>query len=65
MSIVFEIDDIRNYIFSYLRKKANRQCIQCNRICIWDKKLIKGYMMKQNNCICLLCLKNINYELFK
>jgi hypothetical protein len=35
---VFQIDDLRNYIFSYLRSKPEKICVMCNDILVWDKK---------------------------
>ena len=36
---VFEINEIRNLIFSYLRKHPKKTCIHCNKVCVWDKEV--------------------------
>ena len=41
---IFEIDDIRRYIFSFLRKKPKLICSECNCVLIWDKK-VKNYIV--------------------
>ena len=60
-NIVFEIEDLRRYIFSYLRKKARRSCTLCNSVCVWETKLIKSYLTTPHAIICMNCLKNNNY----
>jgi hypothetical protein len=42
--IVMNINDLRKVIFSFLRKTPKIQCITCNDVCIWDKKIIKKYI---------------------
>ena len=41
---VFQIDDLRNYIFTYLRSKPEKICIMCNDTLVWDKKEIKKFV---------------------
>jgi len=60
-NIVFEIDDLRRYIFSYLRKRARRSCTLCNCVCVWETKLINSYLTTPDAIICMNCLKNNNY----
>jgi len=36
---VMEIDDLKKEIFSYLRKFPKKECIICNRVLIWDKRV--------------------------
>ena len=36
---VFEIEDLKRYIFCFLRKKAELVCSDCNKILIWDEKV--------------------------
>ena len=36
---VFEIEDLRRYIFSFLRKEPELLCKDCNKVLIWDKKV--------------------------
>ena len=35
---VFEVEDLRKYIFSFLRDKPEKVCVMCNDTLIWDKK---------------------------
>jgi hypothetical protein len=58
---VFEIDDLKRYIFSFLRKKARRSCTICNNVCVWETKLIKSYLTTRDSIICMECLKQNNY----
>ena len=58
---VFEIDDLKKYIFSFLRKKARRGCTICNCVCVWETKLIQSYLTTINSIICMDCLKQNNY----
>ena len=39
---VFEIDDLRRYIFTFLRKDPEKKC--CNCVLIWDKKKVKDFI---------------------
>jgi len=36
---VFEISDLRRYIFSFLRKEPKVKCSECNSVLVWDKKI--------------------------
>lgn len=36
---VFEIKDLRRYIFSFLRKDPKKKCYDCESVLIWDKKV--------------------------
>jgi len=58
---VFEIDDLKRYIFSFLRKKARRSCTLCASVCVWETKLIKSYLTTVDSIICMDCLKQNNY----
>jgi hypothetical protein len=42
---VFGNDDLRKYIFSYLRKKPKIKCDFCNRCLVWDKKVYKYFQV--------------------
>ena len=33
---VWECDDLRREIFSYLRKEPQLSCIDCKKVLIWD-----------------------------
>ena len=39
MEIVFSCDDLRREIFSYLRKNPKRNCMKCQKVLVWDKKV--------------------------
>ena len=56
---IFEIDDIRRYIFSFLRKKPQLTCSDCNCVLIWDKK-VKKYIIV-NISPSYFFIKNGNY----
>jgi hypothetical protein len=58
---VFEIDDLRTYILSFLRKEARRSCTLCNCVCVWETKLIESYLTTIDSILCLDCLKQNNY----
>ena len=40
---VWECDDLRKEIFSYLRKRPILECTHCKKVLIWDKKVAKYY----------------------
>ena len=42
-NIVWDCDDLKREIFSYLRKEPKRKCHNCNAVCVWDKK-VKDYV---------------------
>ena len=49
----FEIDDLHNYIFSYLRKEPYLQCSKCKLVLEWDPKIIKNkYVQWENFIMC-------------
>lgn len=67
----FEIDDIRNLIFSFLRKKPHKQCPSCNAVLEWDpnKRIFKKYIewgsRNHHFIMCNPCYKHnflINYS---
>jgi hypothetical protein len=39
MEEVFANNDLRRYIFNFLRKKPKAECYNCNKILIWDNKI--------------------------
>jgi len=41
---VFECDDLRNLIFSFIRKYPEKECHICKDVLIWDKKRIKQFV---------------------
>jgi hypothetical protein len=42
MDKVFGNNDLRKYIFTYLRKFAKLRCLRCYDVLIWDKE-VKDY----------------------
>lgn len=54
---VMNNSDLKREIWSYLRKKAKKQCNRCNCVCVWDKQIIKyynnflGYDIICKNCV--------------
>ena len=40
MEELFYNDDLRKYIFSFLRKKPKKKCYDCNKVCVWDYKVL-------------------------
>lgn len=48
MSNVFYIDDLRRYIFSYLRSKPKKSCQDCNTVLVWDKQVKYHIDAKEN-----------------
>jgi hypothetical protein len=39
VNTVFEIDDLRKYILTFLRKEPKKKCTDCNCVLVWDKKV--------------------------
>ena len=57
---VWECDDLRREIFSYLRKEPQLSCIDCKKVLIWDKKVephmkIPYLYGKDNGYYCIKC----------
>lgn len=67
MISVFDIDDIKKYIFSYLRKKPYILCKQCKCVCIWDEykpKVFNKYVFINKQYICHNCIRyNFNCKI--
>ena len=60
---VFENDDLRRYIFSFLRKKPKLVCKDCNKVLIWDRK-VNEFIRYENineDLFYLSHIKNGNY----
>ena len=63
---VWECDDLKKYIFSFLRKTPRLICNCCNKVLIWDRK-VNDYIMitwstyKNNVPNCIDCWYN-NYN---
>ena len=41
---VWECNDLRREIFSYLRKRPTLECVHCKKVLIWDRK-VNDYIM--------------------
>jgi hypothetical protein len=50
MNKVFEIDDLKKNIFSYLRKKPQLICHMCKKVLIWDKEVNPYIIITANDC---------------
>lgn len=51
-------DELRRYIFSYLRSRASDCCAMCNKVCVWDKKVNDMYIVRNDGpkyVICRIC----------
>lgn len=46
---IFEINDLKNIIFSYLRKKPKLECCTCKKVLIWDKVVNKFFEIPTND----------------
>ena len=66
MNNPFEIQDLRTYIFSFLRKEPQAICYVCDKVLIWDKKIIEyvhwnyppnGFFARKNVYYCVPCMK--------
>jgi hypothetical protein len=58
---VFEIEDLRRYIFSFLRKEPELICKDCNKVLIWDKKVNDFIRYDNINIEHFFFIKNGNY----
>jgi hypothetical protein len=45
---VFGCYDLRSLIFSYLRAKADKECLECAKVLVWDKKVCDYTEAKEN-----------------
>ena len=43
---VFEIDDLRRYIFDYLRKRPHKCCQECHCVLEWDPGIKKVHYLE-------------------
>lgn len=56
-------NDLRRYIFTFLRKEPKELCFICKDICVWDKTVKKHVLMNKdifgflhaNQTYCLEC----------
>lgn len=64
---VFECNDLRNLIFSYLRKYPEKECFYCGDVLIWDRKRVKQFIQMSwvpeipTENFCLDCWRNHSY----
>ena len=58
---VFSIDDLRGYIFTFLRKEPRVKCRECHDVCIWERRIVKEYMSMGTGYICIKCWFNVYY----
>ena len=52
---VFQNDDLRKYILSYLRKEPCVKCAECNCVCVWDRKVKPYFVLNRSRNICNDC----------
>ena len=55
VNIVFDVEDLRRYIFGFLRSKARHRCDKCLEVCVWDRKTIKQYIHNNRYTWCTEC----------
>ena len=48
--------DLRDIIWSFLRKFPKAQCYSCEKICAWDKPIHVYYKVKIDDTIKVKCL---------
>lgn len=41
--MVMNNEDLRSIIFSYFRKKPEKICVTCQKICVWNKEKFRDY----------------------
>ena len=46
---VMNNNDLRRFIFTFLRKKAKLYCGDCSRVLIWDRNPVCAYYRTGNN----------------
>ena len=55
---VFENDDLRRYIMSFLRKTPQKICRVCQDVLVWDRQVkfhIQTYRDKDSQALCTEC----------
>lgn len=66
MNNPFEIEDLRQYIFSFLRKEPQAICRVCNKVLIWDRKITEyvhwnyppsAFFARKNGHYCMSCMR--------
>lgn len=58
---VFGNEDLRRYIFSFLRKEPQKKCNVCGDVCVWDRTVKYYIAYSDDNVNCTDCWrKNFN-----
>ena len=52
-SEVFQNDDLRRYILSYLRHEPLIKCTECECVCVWDRKVKPYFVLNLYRNICM------------
>lgn len=62
--MVFEVKELRAYIFSFLRRKAYVSCDVCDRVCQWDTRgrLLVPTMTCDGQTFCRYCFMEQRWE---
>ena len=58
---VFQNDDLRRYILSYLRHEPSVKCAECKCVCVWDRKVKPYFVLNPSRNICNECW-DVNYN---
>jgi len=63
----FECNDLRNLLFSYLRKIPKKSCYHCGCVVVWDKKVKQHVEMtwvyqEPVKSICMNCWNKFAYQ---
>jgi hypothetical protein len=53
-------NDLKNIVFSYLRKYPKNVCFYCKDVCVWDKEIKKNFILfNKNEVYCYVCYNSI------
>lgn len=59
MESVMNNNDLRRYIFSFLRKYPKKKCYYCDLVCVWDKEVNHHvdmmFFYPETKTLCLKC----------
>ena len=58
---VFKIEDLKKYIFTFLRKEPKIICYDCSKILFWDKKINHFITYNNKNTGIFYLIKNGSY----
>uniref|UniRef100_A0A6C0C1K9 Uncharacterized protein n=1 Tax=viral metagenome TaxID=1070528 RepID=A0A6C0C1K9_9ZZZZ len=61
---VFEIDDLRKYIFTFLRSYPHKSCQECNCVLEWERGIKKVNYLEWATLkpMCCECFRNIFFN---